>query len=1036
MSKPASRILLRAFTRLLCLVTFGLLATVAAQAADTGTKTFNLPAGAAEKTLKQFTTQSGVQLVYPTDLVKGVRTNAVAGDLAPIEALEKMVAGTPLVVMKDATPGAFAIKRAANTAEAEKNAPSRPASDRAASDEDRGVIKLDTFEVMGTKLLNMDIRRSVDDAQPYVIFNRDRIIESGALDLGDFFKQRLTMNTVGQASGQGTTAFRGLSAINLRGLGTNQTLILIDGRRIAAPATQGLPLQSDLGTIPLAAIERVEVLPTTSSGIYGGSATGGVINVILRRDFRGAEIRATYDNSFDSDTSVRRVELGMGFSLPDGKTNMMLTGAYSETNPLAQADRDFYDRGIARVLANNPSFLLNATTPPIGATANIRSTNGSNLTLKTGAALNSPITFAPYGYLGGPSDGGAGLVANAGRYNFDLANTAQNGGGGRWIILSGARTASAGGTIRRDFTSRLSAYVDAAFSQSRQRDLTSFTATVALPVTAASNPFNQAITVRVPVPVGDRWGGFFNQNWRLSGGVIAKLPKDWMAAADYTWNKTRLKSFSQSRSLTAAGTAALAAANPDPLRDPALTTFDPSLLINTQEFDPFSTQLLDATLRVSGPLFKFSAGDLTLSSSVESRRETFQSGSLLNIGATATYPERSQKNDSGYLETYVPLVSPALGLSLIQELGVQLAVRHDRYEVHATNIVNAATPVANPVSNDSQSTNPTVAVKYSPLKGIMIRASYGTGFLSPSVNQLSPITQSINIAPHLIDPRRGNETFGTYLFTSSGNPNLKPERSESWSVGVVVDPPSVAGLRVSLDFTRIHKTDNIVSLTQQQVLNNEALFPDRIGRAATAPGDPFGVGPVNSINTTAINAADTLLETYDGTIGYNWKWGSRKFSVYCAATYVVTHRTQILAGQLATDNIGKAGVINPGVQLRWKGNAGATCQSGPWIFGWNARYFDSYLAADPAVTTNTTTLRNQGGDGSIPSQIYHDVFARYDFSRNGRPASWLGGFEAQVGLRNVFNQAIPFDASNTNSYYSYFGDPRGRTYYVSLKRTF
>ena len=196
-------------------------------------------------------------------------------------------------------------------------------------------------------------------------------------------------------------------------LGANQTLILIDGRRSAGANLSGSPQQPDLNGIPLAAIERIEVLPTTASGIYGGGATGGVINVVLRRDYSGLESRVSYENSFDSGAIKRRVDLATGFNLEGGKTTVLLAGNYSNANALAVGDRDLVQRGRNRILENNGfgGFDTLGIIPPLGATTNIRSQTGANLTLKSGGALNSPITFVPIGYAGAGSDAGAGLVA-------------------------------------------------------------------------------------------------------------------------------------------------------------------------------------------------------------------------------------------------------------------------------------------------------------------------------------------------------------------------------------------------------------------------------------------------------------------------------------------------------------------------------------------------------------------------------------------------------------------------------------------------
>src|SRR6266853_1676627 len=222
-----------------------------------------------------------------------------------------------------------------------------------------------------------------------------------------FFKQRLTMNTTAATASQGQNFSGSTSSINLRGLGTNQTLVLVDGRRLADINLNGQMGQPDLNGIPLAAIERIEVLPTTASGIYGGSATGGVINIILRRDYSGGESKLTYANTFDSKAAIRRVDQSVGFTLEEGKTNILIAGSYSDQTPLLLRDRDLYQRGEAAILANNNNSYSALNTlgvvPPLGATPTITSIDGSNLTLKSGAALNSPITYVPVGYPGAAS---------------------------------------------------------------------------------------------------------------------------------------------------------------------------------------------------------------------------------------------------------------------------------------------------------------------------------------------------------------------------------------------------------------------------------------------------------------------------------------------------------------------------------------------------------------------------------------------------------------------------------------------------------
>ena len=236
----------------------------------------------------------------------------------------------------------------------------------------------------------MDIRRTRDDPQPYVIYGRETIEQSTASSLQSFLRDRLPMNTTGLPNGQLVSTLGNQSNFNLRGLGANQTLILINGHRASpGPSYGSAPRQSDINSIPMSAVERIEVLPATASGIYGGSATGGVINIILRHDYAGSEVKATYGNSFESDVAQRRIDLSTGFNLEGGKTHVLVIGSFSDQNQLTLQERpDLAERYYSTALQNAPTQVLPSARPPLGSTPNIRSANGSNLVLKTGQALN------------------------------------------------------------------------------------------------------------------------------------------------------------------------------------------------------------------------------------------------------------------------------------------------------------------------------------------------------------------------------------------------------------------------------------------------------------------------------------------------------------------------------------------------------------------------------------------------------------------------------------------------------------------------
>jgi len=1036
---------------LLTAVALGLGAAVTALAADLeSVRRFDIKPQRLETALIEFSMQADLQVIGATDTVSDAKTDGVSGERTSRDALGALLKGLPLGFDAVGTHSVRIVSsRARASSQAGRQAPIRFAQSQigARAGGDPGVVEEDGERppsrleevrvtvpevlVTGSKILNMDIPRSRDDAQPYVIFDRETLERSAAVDLTDFLKQRLPMNASAQSYNQAATAFGNTSTVNLRGLGTNQTLILIDGHRISNGSNFSSPTQPDLNGIPLSAVERIEVLPTTASGIYGGRATGGVLNVVLRRDYRGAELKLGYENTFEANSAIRRMELASGFSLEEGKTTVLLAATWSDNAGLLVEDRHLVQRGRDTIFHNNPSFFRGA--PPLGATTNVRSTNGSPLF----GAGTSNITSVPAGYQGGA--GLAPLQANAGGYNIDLADSAQANGGSHLGMLNAARIKSAMTTVRRRFGERFQAFLDLSATENEGNFVTApATGTFTINPSAPNNPFGQAVTVNVPLSGADRISERTNKTGRAVAGVIVQLPRDWKAEADYTWSRSKF-ALPAEPIFGPALAAAIGNGTLDVLRDPGAGFDVSSYLVEPNTANtPARSTLRNVALRVSGAVGELPGGQPTLSALVEHNDQQYGETFRFVSPTRTTYaPSRSQSVKSVYLEAKVPLVSARNGYAGLRELELQLAGRWDDYETNGSSGGDAggATLPVTRSRNRIESTNPTIGVRYRPAADVMLRASYGTGFLPPEVTQLTPSGSPFTSVA--VDPRRGNTSTGSINALSGGSPTLQPEESESWSGGVVFTPRFTPGLRISVDYTRIHKTDNITVFDVQGVLNNEAYLPGRVTRGGTLPDDPAGwAGPVTFVDTSFVNAAAARIESYDLAVDYlknTERFGS--FDVFAAATWTTRFETQVVASAPWIDEVGIA-YSNP---LELRANAGVNWTFGAWALGWTTRFFDSYLVADPGAASNATTLLNQGNGGRVASQIYHDLSAGYGFPTRSSSLAGdlLSGIEVQAGIKNVFNKRPPFDAGNFQFYYySYFGDPRLAAYYLTLKKVF
>ncbi len=904
---------------------------------------------------------------------------------------------------------------------------------------------LETFEVMSSKLLNMDIKRTRDDVQPYVVFDNQLIADSGAADVEDFLKQRVTMNahavaadTTGQISSGAT------SAIDLRGLGVGQTLVLVDGRRMAGATFIGTQRQPDLNGIPLSAIERIEVLPSTASGVYGGGATGGVVNIVLRRSFAGGEVNVAYDNGFGTDSGSLRADLGVSRTSRDGKTSVLLTATYFERNNLQSRDRGFRPRGVNHILANNPAFLLgNVFFPPTGATSNIRSATGVNLTLKsTGTSLNSPNTHVPPGYSGG--DGGAALVANAGTFNWSLADSAVSDGGHRSLRAPSERY-SANVTIRHSFFRGLDGYVEAATTRNLAMfPSTNVTSSFTLDASNPSNPFNQQI--RVTTPGHTSGNGTFrstNSTRRAVVGMLGRLPGDWQWGVDYGWSHNKLDVLGGPTS-TAQLTADVAAGTVNVLRSPLPIDYarylGPPSFYFTQPYEGVNET---ASLRAAGAAGNLPAGAIRVASLIEWRRDVIEQGAQFNAGAISIYPERSQVVGSASAEIRLPIIGAAQRNPFARELSFQAAVRRDDYEVRGvTNtVLSTNTAPLRRATAEVSSTDPSLGLGWKLTPEVAARVSWGTGFLPPGVNQVLP-TPSTALAS-VADPLRGNQSTVLAIgeLVTGGNTGLRPENSESLSAGVVLTPRLVAGLRVSVDYTRIRKSDNIIAPTAQFIADNESLFPGRVTRGAVPAGDRFSVGPITRLDASAVNIASAEIEAFDVALNHTLKSATGgTFETFALATWQTHFITQVLPTAPRLENAGIRATGSNSIPVKLKANAGVNWSRGRYRAGWAAQHFSSYFTADPKVATNAAALLAQGNGGRVGRQIYHDVYVGYLFPKAASGGlgwhSLVAGSEVRLGLRNIFDRMPPVDVTRAGYYYSALGDPRGINYQLTFKRAF
>ena len=997
-----------------------------------------------------FVQQSGLQVLFPADdAVKFLVARPVNGVLTADAALSQLLASSGLSY-EFVNPQTVAIRNSANIANEESSAsnpitasdePSAP--ERVKAEDAHGIPEV---LVRGARSLNADIERTQDDIQPYVVLDRQVIERAAAKNVEDLLRSQLTMNYAFRANDQ-VASGGSTSTVALRGLSSDQTLILIDGRRASVRGVFGVSGQADLNGIPLSAVERIEILPATASGIYGGSATGGVINVILRRDYSGVEAAVTYEDSFRGGGGSRRVDLHGGYAMNGGKTSFTAAASYSDRNTLRAGQRDFYADYRRRSDENARRYglaqYLNGGVPTLGATTNISSLAAFDpatgtavapeLVLKAqygGLGIGAPITSVPLscstGQIG--SECLTGLQENAGRYNADLAETQQLGGRSA-ALLNDPSIQSLSLTLRHSFSKTVEAFLSLDGSKNYGRfSQVDFPSTFLISADADNNPFDQPIFVNVPIRIGNSDVVQKNKTTRALFGVKVGLPGDWGTVVEYSIDRADLRqSFPSFLSFDAdldifAGTANVLVAPPS-------GGFDFSnYALGSSDVLPSHTILKSGSIRTAGPLFQLPAGPLMLTTLLEHNRQSYSQYTQAfytapGVQSFATYSPQSSTTTSLYAEVQLPVVSDNMSVTALRNVSLQLANRYESYKNIGGSFLNeGADPVTRP-RQEFHSSDPTFGVRIQPIDSVTFRASYGTGFFPPALSQLVSNPPQLIPFNFLADPKRGNETVGNVLFRTGGSIDLDPEKSKTRSLGVILTPP-LQQLRISFDWTRIEKRNNISSISLDQFsLSREDELPGVITRSTDpATFNGFGVGPIVEFNAGLINATRASSESYDIAASYlfdlEWLGG---FELYANATRLVHNERQLVPAGTVDDVVG----IN--LSPSWQGNASLTWRWRSFSATWATRYLDAVW-----VDLNRGFNALVGSD-RLPSETYHDLAIRYDFDRGARPVA--NGGSVQLGIKNIFDTKPRFDPSSGNLY-DYLGSPMLETYYFSLTTRF
>jgi len=633
------------------------------------------------------------------------------------------------------------------------------------------------------------------------------------------------------------------TSLNLRGLGGNSTLILIDGHRVphtgqSAPGGAGGREDFNIDGIPLSAVERVEVLPQGAGAIYGAEAIAGVVNIILKKNYTGGEFSLTYDNTFDTDVAQTTASLTGGYR--SGRFSTFISLSQTDQNGLASRDRYF----------TYPSAASSLTYTPYAGAGTLATGYYPATSTTALPGLTTAVVGIPSGSNGSDFTAAEAAAVTLGSH-YDYAAYAMQ--------IDPSRSRSLVWKADYNYASWLQPYVQTRWSDFNNHYTgTPNTLTVSLPEGYAGNPFSSPVYLSkvfydLPSPSTDS----HQLNSGVTVGARGLLPHDWNYDASFSWASNTTKDDVKYAGFDSTKlAAAMSAATPVILTyDSSVAGTDPNpagtllgLLASSSHKD--TTDVTDYSLQFDGSLWTGWAGDVQLALGGEIQEEKARFSRTPAISYLLSSPF-SRRSTAGFAELSVPLLSEKQHLPLVHRVNVGGAIRYED------------------LSDLGSHYTPSLNALLQPLKWISLRASRTEGYKAPKLyDLLAPnytTTTTINASNGVKDTLRGDAPVtGTYTLTSGGQPHLKPETSVSRDVGLVVDVPGawVKGLSFSVDFWDLAYTNKVGSPSYQVLID---YFPERVTRDAS--------GVITGFDTSNINLSKVTTKGIDYRLTYQRTFG-------------------------------------------------------------------------------------------------------------------------------------------------------------------
>lgn len=862
-------------------------------------------------------------------------------------------------------------------------------------------------------------------ASPTQVIDAEALARTGAPGLDRIINnQPANVGSVGgvQDLDNGGQDNRASRSANLRGLGPASTLVLLNGRRVASQESDvlGNNYVNLASLVPMMSIDRVETVLDGASALYGSDAIAGVINIITDDKFDGIATNLQYTHIEDAPGYVAQLKIGGGSE----RVHTVASLSYEFQGNLQNGDRDITNFSNTSGLSQPGNFILSAR-PRTASGGDVIIDNGVNGPINYSqlydrrlAATGNPsvqvadpsCTVSGTGGIFAPRVAGAQFPDGACRFSFQAQNPIKP----ESKLLLGHLTST------YDLSDDHQLFLETRYyrQSARRFGIASVPLSNGSPVVLASNPFNPfGVNVTFSGRVLGVNADYLVQKPDITGthvvlGARGDLSDTWGYYADVIYSEdvadtTNLDTdlgllqnalngfggpgcrvgFTGPAGGEVAGQGNCVYFSPfgaDQLRNDPRAMYN--LLQPMQTRSEVGHQL--AEFVINGQLFDLPAGPLGIAFGAQHRREKIEArfDDFIQSGRAGF----TGKSLSGSGDRTVTGAFVELGVPLFSAVDLQLAARYEDYGKFTT-------------------TDPKVGVNWRVADGFSLRASGSTAFRAPALAQSASaaVTSGVGQTRDPLDP---TDTGTFRVINRVNNPNLSPEESRNFNVGVTWE--ALDTLALSLDYWSFKFQDQIAAESADQVLLRDPNGPQAIR-------DQFG--RLLGVNVGYFNAGETETAGVDMKLDYSIElFGDHRFSVQNNLTWIERYEVQVGPGQPVIDAVGRRNSNNPGFPTpEWRDNLTLGWEHGHCSASVTMRYTDAVL--DDVFLPITATPVNEVGSWTV-----FDIQFQQRFGADQRT-------RLTIGAINAFDREPP--AATFTGYISGLADALGRQAYVRFEHS-